>query len=275
MLDKSRFSLNRIVSPELNLEGFFKLTKDLGLSKVELRNDLPGAEILDDYSPEKVKALTEKYEIQIITINAIQKFNLGVGLNTVYEELKEMLKTASAIGCSAVVLCPNNDVEDKRTPEQFYSETVTALKKLAPLFEESGITGLIEPLGFEECSLRSKDTAVKAILESGYDEYKLVHDTFHHYLSVDETFYSSYTSLVHISGVEAELPKSHIKDEHRLLIGSKDIMSNKAQIDALEKQGYKGFYSFECFSPEIQKMPLEMLQEAIEHSLKFIRHYRK
>ena len=270
MLDKSRFGLNRIIYPGLDLENFFKFTKDLGLSKVELRNDLPGGRILDDSSPEDAKALAEQYGLQILTINAIQKFNLGSVLEQVYHELKDMLQTASAIGCGAIVLCPNNDVEDTRTPEQFYNDTVAALKKLAPLFEESGVIGLVEPLGFEECSLRSKDTAVKAIQESGYDGYKLVHDTFHHYLGSDKTFYPAYTGLVHISGVETSIPKNQIKDAHRILIGSQDIMANKHQIDTFEAQGYGGDYSFEPFSAEVQNMSLDELKEAIEESLNFI-----
>jgi len=270
MLDTSRFCLNRILCPDLNPEKFFKLTRDLGLSKVELRNDLPGGKIPDDYSQEEVKTLADKYGIQILSINAIQQFNLGSVLDRVHEDVKEMLRTASAIGCGAVILCPNNDVEDRRIQEQFYSDTVAALKKLAPLFEESGISGLVEPLGFAECSLRSKDTAIQAIRESGYDGYKLVHDTFHHYLSPDENFYPSYTGLVYISGVETGIPKTQIRDEHRLLIGSKDIMSNKEQIKTLDMRGYTGSYSFEPFSAEIQSMPPQVLKAAIEESLKFI-----
>lgn len=270
MLNKSRFGLNRIISPNLDLEQFFKLTKDLGLNKVELRNDLPGGKIFDNYSSKELRSLADSYGVQILTVNAVQKFNLGSALGRVYEEVKETLKTVSAIGCNAVVLCPNNDAGDTRSPEQFYSDTVTALKTIAPLFEESGITGLIEPLGFEESSLRSKETVVQAIQESGYGKYKLVHDTFHHYLSSDERFYSSYTGLVHISGVETDIPKSWIKDEHRILISSHDIMNNKEQLHMLETQGYTGSYSFEPFSAEIQNMPLEALKEAIEESLTFM-----
>jgi 2-keto-myo-inositol isomerase len=272
MLDFSRFSLNRIIYPTLDLENFFKLTKDLGLNKVELRNDLPDGKILDNYSPKEVKALAEQYKIQILTINAIQKFNLGSLLDQVYTEVKAMLKTASAIGCGAVVLCPNNDVKDQRTQAQFYGDTVAALKKLAPLFEEHSVTGLIEPLGFAECSLRSKKTAIQAIQESGYAKYRLVHDTFHHYLGTDEAVYPQQTGLVHISGVETHLPKAQIRDGHRVLIGAHDLMNNKAQIQALESQGYIGPYSFEPFSSDVQKMSLGALKNALTESLEFLIH---
>lgn len=267
MLNISRFALNRIIYPTLDLEGFFQFTADLGINKVELRNDLPGGKILDNASPGDVTALAEKYGIQIITINAVQHFNLGALLNQVYTNVKDLLRTASAIGCGAIVLCPHNDVEDTRTQEQFYADTVAALKKLAPLFAESGITGLVEPLGFEESSLRSKKVAVKAIQESGYVGYKLVHDTFHHYLSPDEQVYPEYTGLVHISGVESDLPKASIRDEHRILIGSQDIMQNKDQIILLESQGYSGVYSFEPFSEDVQQMSLDALHDQLQDSI--------
>jgi 2-keto-myo-inositol isomerase len=188
----------------------------------------------------------------------------------VYADVKEMLETAAAIDCYGIVLCPNNDTRDTRTSEQVYQDTVAALKKIAPLLKESGMTGLVEPLGFEECSLRSKKTAIQAIQESGYDDYRIVHDTFHHYLGPDETVFPEYTGLVHISGVETDIPTSQIRDSHRVLIGNRDIMDNRAQIRTLESRGYSGVYSFEPFSSDVQNMSLEGLKEALSESLEFM-----
>lgn len=269
-IDRTRFCLNRIIYPGLDLENFFQLTRELGVNAVELRNDLPGEQILDGQAPEEVKHLAERYGIRIVTINAVQHFNLGSMLEQAYTDVQTMLKTAAEIGCWGIVLCPHNDVNDTRTPEQFYQETVAALKKFAPLFEAAGVTGLVEPLGFEECSLRSKKTAVQAIQESGYEGYQLVHDTFHHYLGPDETIFPEYTGLVHISGVEADIPTSQIRDGHRILIGEQDIMDNKAQIYELESQGYAGLYSFEPFSSEVQRMTLDDFRSALSESLNFI-----
>ena len=97
-----------------------------------------------------------------------------------------------------------------------------------------------------------------------------MHDTFHHYLGPDETVFPEYTGLVHISGVETDIPTSQIRDGHRVLIGGRDIMDNKAQIQALESQGYNGFYSFEPFSSDVQNMSLEQLTDALSESLEFI-----
>ena len=69
MIHRSNFSLNRILFPNSNLEEFFKTISDMGLNKVELRNDLPEAGIIDPYTADQVKDLSQNYDIKILTIN--------------------------------------------------------------------------------------------------------------------------------------------------------------------------------------------------------------
>ena len=276
MISRSNISLNRIISPDLNLEGFFKFCSDIGVNKVELRNDLPGAGIIDPYLPEQVKELSENYEIKILTINALQKFNMGAALPDVLKELKELIGLSVSIGCEAIVLVPNNDVNDKRTAEIIYKETVAALRAFDPLFEDSGVFGYVEPLGFEECSLRSKVTAMQAIRESGGSNYKIVHDTFHHHLGPDsaETLESeydiSYTGLVHLSGVVSDIPVNQYKDDHRILITDKDRLQNLEQIELLIRHGYQGNFSFEPFAADVQTMEIEALKADLKKSIDLI-----
>ena len=276
MISRSKISLNRILSPNVNLEEFFKLSSELDLHKVELRNDLPGTGIIDTYSPNQVKALSEKYEIRIITINALQKFNLGAVLPDALEELKGLIDLASSIDCNAVVLVPNNDTDDIRDSGVIMQETVAALKAFDPLFEDSGVLGYVEPLGFKQCSLRSKVTAMQAIQESGCKNYKIVHDTFHHYLGPDTAdslindYDIAYTGLVHLSGVESNIPFNEYKDAHRIFITEKDNLENSAQIEQLKKLDYKGDYSFEPFAKEVQTMDFEALKTTINQSIDFI-----
>jgi 2-keto-myo-inositol isomerase len=276
MLSRSNISLNRIVFPAGTLEAFFKLCSDIGLNKVELRNDLENIGIIDAYSPQQVKQFSEKYAIKILTINALQKFNLGAVLPEVLEELKQLIRLSVAIDCAAIVLVPNNDINDKRRSGAILKETVAALKAFGPLFEDSGLWGYIEPLGFEECSLRSKVTALHAIQESGYRNYKIVHDTFHHYLGPDtddtlkHNYDISYTGLVHVSGVESKIPSNKYKDDHRILITDRDCLRNREQLKLLSRLGYAGDISFEPFAREVQGMEIEALKAAINQSINFI-----
>jgi len=276
MFERSKIGLNRIIYPKIGLEDFFKFTKDLGLNKIELRNDLPGGKIIDDYNPEELKELSKKYGVEILTINALQKFNLGTILPDTIEELKKLIDLSSSINCKAIVLCPNNDVEDNRNPNDIFKETVASLKAFGPLFRDSGIEGYLEPLGFEECSLRSLMTAMKAIQESGFSVYKTVHDSFHHHIGPDtfdiiENDYDiSYTGLVHISGAECDLPINEYRDNHRLLVSKQDRLQNKEQIELLLKLGYGGNISFEPFSKSVQEMESENLKSAIDNSIEYI-----
>lgn len=273
---KSNFCLNRIILPDLNLEEFLKLTSELGLNKVELRNDLPDAGIIDMYSPEQVKELTTQYGIRILSINALQRFNLGKALPDALEELRKLIDVSVSIDCEAIVLVPNNDVNDKRSEDVIFDETVSALKAFGSMFEDSGIQGYVEPLGFQECSLRSKIIAMRAIQESGCNRLKIVHDTFHHYLGPDtsdifETDYDiSYTGLVHISGVESDVRTHQYKDDHRILISPNDKIENSEQIKLLTELGYDGAISFEPFAKEIQTMGIDALRTAVDESIRLI-----
>ncbi|MBU2440410.1 TIM barrel protein [bacterium] len=276
MIKRSRFSLNRIIYPNLKLEDFYIFIKDLGLDKIELRNDLPGGKIIDNYAPRQLKELSKKYGVEILTINALQKFNLATILPETIKELKKLINLSLSIGCKAIVLCPNNDVNDKRGSEEIFEETVKALKSFGPLFQDSGMQGYLEPLGFEECSLRSIVIAMKAIQESGYPVYKIVHDTFHHHIGPDtfdtikNNYNISYTGLVHISGVEYNIPVYEYRDNHRILVTAQDRLQTKEQIELLLKLGYAGNISFEPFSKKVQEMEIEKIKSAIDHSIEYI-----
>jgi len=276
VIQRSKISLNRIIYPKLKLEDFFKFTKDLDLNKIELRNDLPGGKIINGYTPGQLKELSKKYGVEILTINALQKFNLGAILPKTIEELKKLTNLSQFIGCKAIVLCPNNDVKDKRGLEEIFKETVKALKSFGPLFQDSGMQGYLEPLGFEECSLRSIVIAMEAIQESGYPVYKIVHDTFHHHLgpdtfeTIENDYDISYTGLVHISGVECNIPVKEYRDNHRVLVTEQDRLQTKEQIKLLLKLGYAGNISFEPFSQKVQEMEIEKIKSAINHSIEYI-----
>jgi len=276
MINRSKISLNRIIYPKLKLEDFFKFTKDLDLNKIELRNDLPGGEIIDSYTPGQLKELSKKYGVEILTINALQKFNLDAILPKTIEELKKLINLSLPIGCKSIVLCPNNDVNDKRSSEEIFEETVKALKSFGPLFRDSGLWGYLEPLGFEECSLRSIVIAMNAIQESGYPVYKIVHDTFHHHIGPDtfdtikNDYDISYTGLVHISGVECNIPVKEYRDNHRVLVTAQDRLRTKEQIALLLKLGYAGNISFEPFSQKVQEMEIEKIKSAIDPSIEYI-----
>jgi 2-keto-myo-inositol isomerase len=271
-----RFALNRIVCPDLPLREFMRLAHELGVSGVELRNDLGNRSIIDSCTPAEVRSMAEASGITMLSINALQRFNLLEAIQEVEQELVSLVDIATKIGCKAIVLCPNNDVRDQRSRERMQEETVACLKALRHYFEESGLLGMVEPLGFSESSLRSKSDAMRAIAQSVGKNYRIVHDTFHHVLGPDSRealmneYDIKYTGLVHISGVESDIPCAELRDPQRLLISSRDRLGNKEQIQLLTTQGYRGSFSFEPFAHEVQGLDYTQLKGALKESLEYL-----
>jgi len=276
MIDVERFAINRIAAPSLTLAQFYDLAAELGVRKVELRNDLGAGDLIDGLKSAEAAALASSRGIEVISINALQKFNLASMRAKASGELERLLELAAAIGCTSIVLCPNNDAADARSPALRASETIDALAAFGPLFAEVGILGYIEPLGFAISSLASLVLAQEAIRKSGFSCYRVVHDTFHHYIGPeDQTILGGVydvrnTGLVHVSGVEVDLPADEYRDEHRVLVGPADRMKSREQMLRLDELGYSGDYSFEPFSPVVQRLGRTELVAAFRKSLAYL-----
>ncbi|MDK1492684.1 TIM barrel protein [Sinorhizobium sp. 7-81] len=260
------FALNHMAAPGLPLDAFFALAKSLGISAVEIRNDLSGNAILDGTSPDAVKALAEKHAVTIISINALQRFNEWNGEREA--EARALVSYARDCGAKALVLVPVNDGTGRESGER-QANLRKALKALKPILDAAGIIGLVEPLGFEICSLRSKMEADEAIREIGGETtFRLVHDTFHHHLAGEDAFFPDMTGLVHISGVsDKAVTVADMRDPHRVLVDAEDRLDNAGQIRRLTDQGYEGPFSFEPFAPSVHGLadPAKALRESMAY----------
>lgn len=276
MIARHRFALNRIACPSLGLEDFFAFAADLGLSKVELRNDLPGGAVVDGMPPAKAAELAERRGIGIVSINALQKFNLKAMEARNLAELEKLLDLAAALRCTAIVMCPNNDRNDRRDAKSRVEETVSALVAYGPAFTNRKILGWVEPLGFPESSLSSIAVAAAAIERSGFGCYRIVYDTFHHDLGpdtrddVDASFATSQAGLIHVSGVESSIPKETYRDEHRVLPSPADRLGSREQVQRMVSLGYAGDVSFEPFAADVQRMSRKALAAALAKSIEYL-----
>jgi 2-keto-myo-inositol isomerase len=274
MVTAERFALNRIACPGLGLEQFLRLSRNAGIGKVELRNDLPGGQIHDGLPAAEALALLEKHRVQVITINALQHFNLGSMLPELEGQLAELVRAARGIGCPAIVFCPHNDPADGRGQAERHREGLAALKRFGPLLADAGLLAYLEPLGFAESSLASLAAAEELIAESGFAVYRTVYDTFHHFLGPDRREKLKgqpalrRIGLVHISGVYQEVPGNRYLDEHRELLRDGDRLGSRAQLEFLLAEGYAGAVSFEPFSPQVQRLSPDRLGQALRASMK-------
>ena len=197
-----------------------------------------------------MKALAEEAGVTILTINALQKFNRWDAAREA--EAAALAQYAHDCGAKALILVPVND--GTGLGAERHDNLRFAMKGLRPILKSNGITGLIEPLGFDTCSLRLKREAAEAIAAiDGYGTFAITHDTFHHHLAGDPELFPSLTGLVHISGVaDPALTTSEMRDSHRVLVDGRDRLGNIEQIAALTADGYDGPFSFEPFADELR-----------------------
>jgi 2-keto-myo-inositol isomerase len=263
-----RFALNHMVAPQLDLATFFALARDVGLTDVEIRNDVAGQAILDGTPASEVKALAAEAGVTIVTINALQKFNFWDSTREM--EAIALVDYAKACGAAALILVPANDGTGREDGVRL-ANAKKALAGLKPILADRGITGLVECLGFEICSLRKKSEAVEAIdAVDGEGVFKLTHDTFHHALADEDRYFPASTGLVHLSGVtDPGLKLSDMRDAHRLLVDARDRLDNIGQMRRLLAGGYGGVFSFEPFSDELRALSHPATE--IGASLDFIR----
>jgi len=263
------FALNHMAAPKLHLPELFALAQALGITRVEIRNDLAANAILDGTPAVEVGAAAEGAGIEIVSINALQRFNDWSP--TREREAVELADYAAGAGARALVLVPRNDGEGRGDGERLPNLTV-ALKALRPILEQRGLIGLVEPLGFEICSLRLKSEAVTGIdAVGGGSVFKLVHDTFHHHLAGEETLFADRTGLVHISGVDdPAIAVGDMRDSHRVLVDGGDRLGNLGQIRALRGAGYAGPLSFEPFAESVQRLDAAHIRESLAASMALV-----
>jgi len=270
MSQSIRFAINRISAPRIPFADFAAMSRRLGVDAIEIRNDLPGVELTDGTPAQAIGEAAKAQGLALRSINALQRFEQFDEAREA--EARELVRYAVDSGSEALVLCPTNSRQDQRSPEQRHADLVNALRRLQPLLADNGLTGLVEPLGFEECAVRRKSQAVRAFEEIGAGKtFRLVHDTFHHHLAGEGLFFPEWTGLVHISGVEDKaLDAAQMRDGHRVLVGSADRLGNVAQLRELLAAGYAGYASFEPFAEEIAAA--RDIEARLKASMAYLQH---
>lgn len=259
------FSVNHMTVANASYQELLDVAGGLSCVGVELRTDLPGA-LFGGTSAEDAAMDAQKKGLRILALSEVKAFNDLSDEKLLQAE--SLMKIARACGAEAISLIPRND-------GQFTENSIRkiqlreALIALQPLLESYGLVGLIEPLGFVESSLRYKGDVVEVIDSLNTTaHFKIVHDTFHHHLSGESSFYPGHTGMVHISGVvDSSLTSYQMQDAHRTLVDESDCLDNIGQIKALLNGGYDGPFSHEAFSPVVHAFtdPRAKLLGSINH----------
>jgi 2-keto-myo-inositol isomerase len=260
------FALNHMTAPRLSWRDLIALASGTGCAGVEFRNDLPGP-LFGGEAPDAVRDACSAAGLRIFALAEVKMFNDWSALKEA--EATALMDIAVAAGAEAVSLIPRNDNVATDRPSSL-RVTTEALRGLLPHLTRRGLKAMVEPLGFEVCSLRYKDVLAEAIAAvGGQGTYFMVHDTFHHALAGFGPIYPELTGIVHVSGVTEALYLADMRDPHRVLVGADDLLGNVAQIRALRVGGYNGPISFEPFAPSVHA--LDDPGPALRASMEFLR----
>ena len=241
-----------MTAPGLATRALFDVAKSLGCQGVELRNDLPG-QPFDGESPDVALKAAKATGLSIYGLAEIKSFNRVT--EDSFAEAKSVMGQAAACGAAGVALIPH--VGEATLPRDAQRQALAdALLWLQPLLERFGLVGLIEPLGFEKCTLRFKEDVVAVLDQMGRPAcFGIVHDTFHHCLAGETSYYAEQTAIVHVSGVVApDVTVADMKDAHRVLVDRDDRLGSVDQLRNLISRGYRGPVSFEAFAEEIHDL---------------------
>jgi len=243
------FAINHMTFPGASFHRLVELAVMNSCIGVEVRNDLAG-EIFTGLKPEHARSLADSNGIRILALAQLNEFNRisSDKLN----EAQRLIDTAVACGAESICLIPQNDGNDCE-PSVRKRHLTEALTELHPLLKEANIIGMVEPLGFETSSIKSKSEVVETINTiDGGDHIQLVHDTFHHFLAGNSELFPEHTGMVHISGVaDSSVATKYMMDSHRGFVDGDDQLNNIAQLSGFIAAGYTGPVSMEVFSPEV------------------------
>ncbi|OED34139.1 hypothetical protein AB833_32515 [Chromatiales bacterium (ex Bugula neritina AB1)] len=265
------FAINHVTIANSGFRELVALSADLGCVGVEVRNDLAGT-LFDGIEPPVVRQLLNDKRQRLLALAELVAFNDFSDQKLA--EAVDLCAIATDFGAEAVSLIPRNDGHDLDLKTRT-ANLKLALRELKPVFEQAGLTAFVEPLGFESSSIRYKHevvSAIEALDASG--TYKLVHDTFHHCLADEKTFFPGHTGIVHVSGVSnTSRPVTELLDEDRVLVSTGDRLGNIEQLEALHSAGYAGPVSFEVFAPEVHALarPFNSINNSMEHIASVIR----
>ncbi len=246
------FALNHMTVARQSFATTLDLARSLGMAGIELRNDLPQP-LFDGLSPEAAGERVRAAGLRLLALAEVKRFNDWSADKRA--EALALMKIARAAGAEAVSLIPRNDNQGMGNGER-QANLRLALRDLKPMLQDHDLVGMVEPLGFAICALRHKSEAVEAIEAlNAWGRFRLVHDTFHHFLAGGGALYPDHTGIVHISGVTAPaIAAEDMTDAHRVLVDGHDRLGNVDQLAALHAAGWAGPVSFEAFAPEVHAL---------------------
>lgn len=242
-------AINHMSFPNASFEAILEMASENACAGVEVRNDLSG-DIFTGATPQQAGSMARARGVRLLALAQLNEFNNMSDSRR--DQAQQLIDIAVESGAESVCLIPLNDGSECSSADR-KQQLTTALTELKPLFEQGGLVGMVEPLGFTSSSLRYKRDAVEVIdAIDGAGCFQLVHDTFHHFIAGETAFFPEHTGMVHVSGVtKTGIVASEMTDAHRGFVDADDQLQNVSQLKNLLRAGYRGPISMEVFSPQV------------------------
>ncbi|MEM7259123.1 MAG: TIM barrel protein [Pseudomonadota bacterium] len=257
-------SINHMTAANASFAQLLSLANACSCTGIELRNDL-SSPLFDGLSAAAAGDACRARGLQVYAVAEVVAFNRFT--DATLDQAQSLARQAKDCGAQGIVLIPANDGSAPALDERTAMLT-NALSKLLPVLDKYDLTGFVEPLGFTASTLRYKSEAIDAIEAlDATERFKLVHDTFHHYLAGETQCYATHTGMVHVSGVvDASLNSTQMQDNHRVLVDQHDKLGNVKQLKTLTSAGYSGPVSMESFAPQVHDLsdPVSALQDSFD-----------
>ncbi|MHA1896986.1 MAG: sugar phosphate isomerase/epimerase family protein [Promethearchaeota archaeon] len=249
---------------------------------LELENALNNAEAKKEKLA-NIKELIKENGLKLISLNSLEDFNLSdedTFEKKIIPYLNEMLEYCDSLGCDLIIVVPSFFHPDNSNPswEQIKEKSVMRLKILGEITKKHNVRIGLEPLGFNDCSIRTVKEGMDVIssLSEDLDNIGYVIDTCHFFVGLNPISAISLINklyLIHVSDVACDLSSdlSWITDSNRVMVGQGSFPFNSFFKEVKKSLNYDGYISLELFNEAYWKdNPSKVLQEAIE-SLKKIK----
>ena len=248
-----RFGLNGATTGQTALLTDLAVAREAGFAALEIRDVKLESYLAQGGSLTDLAGAFAAAGVIPLSLNALEQAtpSTGSARAAVLERSRTVCAWAAALRCPYVVAVPGPAAGLDGGAVRRAS--VEALRAMAAVAREHGVSIGFEFLGSPDCSVRTL-AAAREIVEEVHDpQVGLVIDAFHYYvggstLQMLGGLDPHRLFIVHLDDAE-DRPREELSDAHRLLPGE-GVIPLRELIHALDGLGYDGVYSVELFRPE-------------------------
>ena len=248
-----KLSMTTLGCPQWSIEKIAEEFSALGIPGIEIRGiegvmELGKIPCLSAEGWPRTKALLDKKGLEIMCLGTSANFHDPLTCEKGISEAKEAIDIAHRIGTDAIRVFGNNLPKDPAEEAETIQRVVSALKEVCAYASGKNVMVCLETHGDFNTVER-----LSAVIEGMKDapEFRIVWDVMH----TDRIYQDNFMPVYEL--MRPYIHHLHVKDyrgDGELVLCGEGRVPLKAIVDALKKDGYEGYLSFEwekVWHPEI------------------------